>query len=246
MLESVKSLYLSAGISSPKVIPAKKSDRYFFLFYAFYFLLTQFVGFSHTASERIANEGGLPAIAVIHGIFGGLWYALFAMQGILVASKKVKIHMTLGKAGIPIIIGVFLTGIYAVFRLNTPEEDVPFELMRSEIVLFIMGLFFAGLGFRYRKKAHAHKRYFLMSMIMLSPAGIVRFWDLLGITPGEVIYFLLFLFVIPILSIIIYDLLAYRRVFKASLISLFAYMLSLWPGSILGQWIVENIRPLFL
>ncbi|MCA6075592.1 hypothetical protein [Fulvivirga sedimenti] len=229
-----------------KSIPTKKSDHYFFLFYAFYFLITQFIGFSYTASVRIENEGGLPLIAVIHGVFGGLWYALFGVQCLLITGKKVKWHMILGPSGIPIVIGVFLTGIYAVFRVNTPEEEIPFEIMSSEIVLFIMGLIYATLGFVNRKKAHAHKRYFLMSMIMLSPAGIARFWELTGIAPSEVIYFVLFLFIIPILSILAYDLLAYRRVFKATVVSLIAYALSLYPGSLLGQWVVDYIRPLFL
>ena len=224
----------------------KKSDRYFFLAFALYFLITQAIGFSHSSLERVAKEGGLPPIAIIHGTIGALWYILFAIQVALIAKKNFGLHKALGQLSIPLIIAVFLTGIYAIFRLKTPVEDVPFDLMKSEVGLFTLGLIYATLGFKYRLRPHDHKRYYLMSMIMLSPAGIARLMDAIGFQPSAVIVYLLILFVIPLLLILAYDLVVYKKVFRGTLIGIGIYIVNLTVGNFWGGFVVEYIRPVFL
>ena len=224
----------------------KNSDRYFFLAFALYFLITQAIGFSHSSVERVAKEGGLPPIAIIHGTIGALWYILFTVQTILINRKNIRLHKTLGLVSIPLVVAVFLTGIYAIFRVNTPVEDVPFDLMKSEVGLFTLGLIYATLGFKYRRRPHDHKRYYLMSMIMLSPAGIARLMDAIGFQPSAVIVYLLILFVIPLLLILAYDLIGYKKVFRGTLIGIGIYIVNLAVGTYWGGFVVEYIRPFFL
>ena len=154
--------------------------------------------------------------------------------------------MILGQLSTPLIIAVFLKGIYAIFRLNTPVEDVPFDLMKSEVGLFTLGLVYATLGYLYRYRKHDHKRYYLMSMIMLSPAGIARLMDAINFKPSHVIVYLLILFVIPLLIILAYDLIAYKKVFRGTLIGIGIYIINLAIGKFWGGFVVEHIRPYFL
>jgi len=228
------------------MIPTKKTDRYFFLAFALYFLITQAIGFSHSSVERVAKEGGLPTIAIIHGTVGALWYMLFAVQAALITKKNIRLHQRLGQVSVPLVVAVFLTGIYAIFRVNTPTEDIPFDLMKSEVGLFTLGLIYATLGYRFRRRPHDHKRYYLMSMIMLSPAGIARLMDAIGFQPSHVVVYILILFVVPLLTILAYDFFAYKKIFRGTLIGIGIYVLNLVVGSFWGGLVVDYIRPIFL
>lgn len=175
-----------------------------------------------------------------------MWYILYAVQMVLIRNRNIRWHKLLGKLSLYLIIAVCLTGIYAIFRLNTLPEEIPFDLMKTEVGLFTLGLVYATLGYVFRYQPHNHKRFYLMSMIMLSPAGITRLMDAINFQPSQNIIYFLILFVIPLLIILLYDILAYKKVFIGTLIGIGIYALNLAIGGFWGSFIVEHIRPSFL
>ncbi|NIK92851.1 hypothetical protein GZ212_11865 [Mangrovimonas sp. CR14] len=206
-----------------KAIPTKKADHYFFAAMAIYYLTTASLGFGYSSKNIISNGGEIPLRAIIHGALGGIWYTLFFLQVLLIVLKKRKLHMKLGNISVPIIILIFITGIYVVLlREPLPFEPTPFAFMGSELALMLMGVIYTVLGYINRYKPHYHKRYYLMSIIILSGAGILRFYNFLEI---QMFNSLVVIYFIPFLLIFLFDLIIYRKLFKATWIGFLIYIL---------------------
>lgn len=206
-----------------KAIPTKKADHYFFAAMAIYYLTTALLGFGYSSKNIISNGGEIPLRAIIHGALGGIWYSLFFLQVLLIVLKKRKLHMKLGNISVPIIILIFITGIYVVLlREPLPFEPTPFAFMGSELALMLMGVIYTVLGYINRYKPHYHKRYYLMSIIILSGAGILRFYNFLEI---QMFNSLVVIYFIPFLLIFLFDLIIYRKLFKATWIGFLIYIL---------------------
>lgn len=225
---------------------SKKSDRYFFVAFAFYYLLTMVPAFSFSTVQVISRDGGLRTIAIIHAVFGTVWLLLFVTQTVLIKAERRRLHMRLGQAGLPVMFGVFVTGILAIFRLHLPVEDLPHDLVASEVGLFTLGLVYAILGVAYRKSAPSHKRFMLLSMVLLSPAGMGRLLMMLGFEmSGPPLPFILIIFGIPFLSMIAYDILAYRKVFLATAIGIAMWVVTMALHPVWG-FVVDVVRPLLV
>ena len=222
-------------------IPTKKADHYFFFIFAIYYLTTSFLGFGYSSSRIIANGGEIPFRAIIHGVLAGCWYFLFFTQVLLIILNKKKSHIKIGKILIPLIIAVFISGIYVVLlRDPIPFEKVPFEVMGNEIGLFFIGIIYAVLGYIYRNNPHYHKRYLLYNIIILSGAGIVRFYSFLNIGINH----LLVIYAIPLLMIFIYDLIIYRKLFKATWIGFLIFLFNLFLLSNIFGMVADYLRPI--
>jgi len=224
-----------------KFIPTKKADHYFFFICASYYLITSVIGFGSSSSRIIANGGEIPIRAIIHGSLAACWYFLFFSQVLLIIQKKRKAHIVIGKILIPLILAVFISGIYVVLlRDPIPFEKVPFEAMGMEIGLFFIGIVYAILGYIYRNNAHYHKRYLLYTIIILSGAGIVRFYSFLNISINH----LLVIYAIPILLIFVYDFIIYRKLFKATWIGFLLFLIHLLFLSRLFGMLADYLRPI--
>lgn len=225
-----------------KFIPTKKADHYFFFIFATYYLITSVLGFGSSSSNIIANGGEIPYRAIIHGTLAGCWYILFFVQVLLIILKKRKSHIKIGKILIPLMIAVFISGIYVVLlRDPIPSfEKVPFEAMGMEIGLFFIGIIYAMLGYFYRNNPHYHKRYLLYTIIILSGAGMVRFYSFLDIAINP----LLVIYAIPLLLIFVYDLLIYRKLFKATWIAFLIFLVHLFLLSSVFGVVADYLRPI--
>lgn len=225
-----------------KTIPTKKADHYFFSIMAIYYLVTAFVGFGYSSTQIVSNGGEIPVRAIIHGALGAIWYTLFFLQVVLILFKKRELHMKLGNISVPIIILIFITGIYVVLlRAPLAFEPAPFAFMGSELALMLMGVIYVVLGYKYRYSPHYHKRYYLMSIIILSGAGILRFFGFLNV---EMFNSLVIIYFIPFLLLFLYDLIAYRRVFKATWIGFLIYMLFQFVLAGVFSMLADYLRPL--
>ena len=225
-----------------KTIPTKKADHYFFSVMAVYYLVTAFIGFGYSSTKIISNGGEIPVRAIIHGTLGAVWYFLFFFQVLLIIIHRKRLHMKLGNISVPLIILIFITGIYVVLlRKPLSFESAPYAFMGSELALMLMGIIYVALGYKYRYNAHYHKRYYLMSIIILSGAGILRFYSFLGL---EMFNALVVIYLIPFSLLFLYDLMAYRRVFKASWIGFLIYVLFQYALGIPFQMLADFFRPL--
>lgn len=156
----------------------RPSDRNLFLAAATLFPLLVFIGYFRTYYfsaffdvQQIPN-----ALVHIHGIVMSLWVVYFTVQVSLIRSKNIKLHMTLGFAGIA------LAAIVAVVCLATAYDS--HIIRRTSVVgvdphsFFIIPLFdltlfilFFASAIYYRKRPAEHKSLMLLTALnFLAPA----------------------------------------------------------------------------
>lgn len=161
--------------------PNRNIDRRIYALVAIGFVLLTFAGFARTYYLRgIVTSHEISTLVHLHGITMTAWVMLFVTQVFLISSKRVKLHMQLGIAGIAlaallVIVGYF-TSITAA-RVGTPSAppDIPnlvfLIVPLGDLVMFVL---FFGAAVYYRKKAANHKRLMLLTVITLLPPAIAR------------------------------------------------------------------------
>jgi len=168
-------------MASNTSILRRTSDRNLFLAAAIAYPLLVFVGYFKTYYfsaffdvKPIAN-----ALVHAHGIVMSLWVVYFTVQVVLIRSKNIKLHMTLGIAGIllaalVIIIGFATAWDSHIVRATAPGGVHPHSFFIVPVVnmaLFIV--FFAGAIY-FRKRPAEHKTLMLLTALNFLPAAIGR------------------------------------------------------------------------
>jgi hypothetical protein len=156
-----RGLFLVAAAVFPLVVLAGYFKSYYFT--AFF-----------PDARPIAN-----ALVHAHGIVMSAWVLYFVAQVALVRSKNIKLHMTLGMAGIGLAALVVVVGMATawdshIVRYTAPPGMNPhgfFIIPTLDMLFFIV--FFGGAIY-YRKRPAEHKTLMLMTAINFSPAAIAR------------------------------------------------------------------------
>ena len=114
-----------------------------------------------------------------HAITMTVWVLFFTAQIILVRTKNLKLHMTMGFTGIALAAVVITVGMITAWDSHIVRATAPggmnphgFFIVPFLDMLFF-GIFFAGAIY-YRKKPAQHKALILMTAINFSPAAISR------------------------------------------------------------------------
>lgn len=160
-----------------------KIDRWFYSLAGVIALAAVVIGF-HDFILHGEGAGGrvigpkMFALDATHGMCVGLWFVLFLVQSLLIASKNRRIHLKLGWAGVVIGLSVVVTGFWVTTQsviVHSPKMPIVGMLysqfllvMYAELVSFTM---FATLGILMRKNPRIHRPAMLMaSMSLLSQA----------------------------------------------------------------------------
>jgi hypothetical protein len=159
----------------------RPSDRSIFVAAAVLFPLLVLVGYSRSYyfSAFFDAKPFANSLVHLHGLVMTLWVLYFTAQIALVRSKNIKLHMSMGLAGIALaalVVGVGAVTAYDahVVRHSTAPGIHPygfFLIALSDLTLFV--LFFAGAIY-YRKRPAEHKTLMLMTAINFLPAAVVR------------------------------------------------------------------------
>ena len=122
----------------------------------------------------------LPPVVHLHGAFYFSWMVLLVVQSLLVNTRKVALHRSLGTFGIALGTAVFFFGALitvvaqGVSNVNpTPVSNSLAYLSVTAVVSFGV-LFF--LAMRNTRTPDVHKRFVLFSTINLLPPGINRLY----------------------------------------------------------------------
>ena len=171
-------------------IPAatRASFRFsFFLCMTVVMTLFIFSGFGLTYWIPIASGSlaPLPPVVHLHGAFFFSWMTLLVVQSILVSTRNVRLHMSLGTFGIALGTGVFLMGLLITILSQGASNLNPSPLSNSLAYLSITAVVSFGvlffLAIRNKGTPDIHKRLMLFSTINLLPPGINRLY---GVTFG--------------------------------------------------------------
>jgi len=177
---SDRSLFLTAAIAFPLVVLLGYFKSYYFS--AFF-----------TDARPVAN-----ALVHAHGLVMSAWVIYFIVQVALIRTKNVKLHMSMGMAGIALAALVVVVGMVTAYdsllvRRSTPPGLDPhsfFFLPAFDMTLFVV--FFAGAVY-YRRRPAEHKSLMLLTAINFMPAALSR------IAPVAPENSLLFAFAVPAL-----------------------------------------------
>ena len=167
----------SANVLNPRLI-----DRKLYIAAAIVFPLVVLAGYfkSYYFSSFFSDARPIANVLVhAHGIVMSIWVLYFAAQIALIRTKNVKLHMTMGIAGVVLAIVVIVVGMVTAYdslliRRSTPPGANPhafFILPVSDMTLFAI-LFAAAIYFR--KRAVEHKSLMLLTAINFMPAALFR------------------------------------------------------------------------
>ena len=160
----------------------RPSDRDLFLTAAIVFPLLVLIGYfkSYYFSAFFADVQPIAnALVHAHGLVMSAWVVYFIVQFALVRTKNIKLHMTMGMAGIALAALVVVVGMLTAYDAQLVRRSAPpgvdphgfFFLPAFDMILFV--LFFAGAIY-YRKRPAEHKSLMLLTAINFLPAALFR------------------------------------------------------------------------
>ncbi|MBX7169811.1 MAG: hypothetical protein K1X72_02565 [Pyrinomonadaceae bacterium] len=206
---SDRNLYLLAGIAFPLLVLIGYFKSYYFISF-------------FSDARPITNS-----LVHLHGIVMSAWVLYFTAQIALIRTKNVKLHMTMGFAGIGLAAIVVIVGLLTAYdshvvRHVAPPGISPYSFLVIPLGdLFFFVTFFAGAIY-YRKRPAEHKSLMLMTAINFLPPAISR----IPIYPEQ--FFMLWSFGIPCLAAIvclIWHSIKYRKINKVFALAVVAYVI---------------------
>jgi hypothetical protein len=197
----------------------RSREHFFYLGMTIAIVATVFAGFAPTYYlKAFFGTPTLMPLLHLHGLVFTSWIALLLIQTTLVSAHRTDIHRRLGIAGaviavLLVIVGT-LTAITRVKQGAAPPGGPP-PLVFLAIPLFDMLVFscLVSAGFYFRRRPDVHKRLMILATVSILAAAIARLP--LGILKaGPPAFFgLTDLFIV---ALIVYDLIARRRVHPAT------------------------------
>jgi len=202
-------------------------------------------GFGRSFYEMATGSSELSTIVHIHSAVFGAWLVLFIVQVWLVASRNIRIHMSLGYFGVALTVLMVIVGtVTAVagakrgFTLD-PSID-PSAYMAFPLGNLLAFAILVGLAYSYRRRPEVHRRLMLLSTVgPLMTAPLTHFFAQLPdrFNTNPPIYFLLVLSVLVFASPV-YDRITLGRFNRVSLWSSVAMFI--W-GNTLAAVIVPSL-----
>ncbi|MBL9130199.1 MAG: hypothetical protein JNG86_03315 [Verrucomicrobiaceae bacterium] len=178
--------------------PSRASHpRWFYSIASILMLIITFTGFQLFYLEGKAFPGRpltppIRPLLITHGVLMTVWMLLAVAQPILVAAGRKRLHMTLGRLGAVLAVGIVVTGWrlgVAAARLTPPEMRffglTPKEFMAVPVAgVVVFGLFVLA-GVILRRRPDAHRPMMLMASLSAVAAALGRFPSLNALYAGS-------------------------------------------------------------
>jgi hypothetical protein len=170
--------------------------RLFYIGSAALMLLLAFIGFNKFYLHGQAFPGReiappIRALVITHGIAMTAWLGLLLAQPTLIAARKHRLHMQIGKLGALLAAVILITGLWLAIRSAavTPPEVVLFTLPPKpfmavpfhSVVIFAI---FVALGVIYRRTPHIHRSMMLLATLSAMSAAVARIQPLNDLYAG--------------------------------------------------------------
>jgi len=159
----------------------RRADRALFLTAAIIFPLLIFGGFYKSYYfSRFFHVAPLANWVIhAHGLVMTLWVVYFTTQILPVRSKNVRLHQTLGMAGIVLATLVVVFGMATAYDAHLTREIAPPGMSAEAFFVFpvfdmLMFVVFFGTAIFYRKRPAEHKTLMLLTAINFLPAALGR------------------------------------------------------------------------
>ena len=215
----------AARSPAPPALRAGRHDRLFYGGMAGLLALTVFAGFSATyylpivTGAEKATLSGRPFtwLVHVHAVLFTSWVALFIVQTVLVARRRVAVHRRLGIVGaalaaVMVVVGTTLAIEAAAHGAAPPGID-PLAFLAIPIFDMVLFTIFVTAALALRRDLETHKRLMLMAYISIMVAAVARLPGVIAMGPPG-FFGLTFVFVV---IAAFYDLFTRRRVHRAYL-----------------------------
>ena len=164
----------SLSVTRRSFAPFHRADRNFFLLTVALIWLGILMGF---VPEMMQREPNFPAMVHIHGLVFVSWLVLLTVQILLIRSRRIKLHMTLGLlgamlAGAMIVVGPITAVVADYWHYGTKDYDPAFLAIQWGDIAVFAPLAIAAI--LLRENPSAHKRLILLATIFISDAGFAR------------------------------------------------------------------------
>ena len=216
---------------------AQHRDR-FFLGMSGALLSILLIGFAPTLYLRVFFEvPPIPLYLHVHGVVVTSWFVWLVLQASLVSIRRTDLHRQIGIAGVVLGLAIVIAGPMATLnfvpRLATNDVELePLIKLFSWVVslnsTMILGfVIFLSAALYLRHRPDTHKRFMLFASMSLIPPAVARisFWPIFSwaeepplVTVGCL------LLLIPM---IVRDLIAEKRLHKATVIGSFGFALAI-------------------
>lgn len=196
----------------------------FFFYHTLVLIAVVICGFSIAAFQRPGGPLNIPLFLHLHGaVFLG-WFALIAVQSRLIGSGNYTLHKRLGYFSVLHAAAIVIIGYLVIdgaldtpgFRIAGRPAVMGSVFPLTDIVNFVVTY---TLAYQLRYNAAAHKRFMLMTAILMIDPAVARLVFGLGL-PGMLI---VALEVSLIAAVLVYDIRAMKRPHWATLIGLVLY-----------------------
>lgn len=181
------------------------------------------LGFSTTYFGPMARGSfHAPLVVHFHGLFALSWLLLLASQALLVRGGRTKLHMALGKAGLPLAIAIWASGLATAAwaaRRDLPTQGAIAETsMAGTFDGLTFFLAFVMTAIALRKRPAAHKRLIALATIALLWPAVFRWRHIFPPSDRPDILYGMLIANIPILVAMLRDRFRYGEVHPVWLI----------------------------
>ncbi len=188
----------------------------FYLGFGLFGLAAVCAGFGTTYGVPMARGSfAAPVIVHVHGALCLTWVLLFIGQSVLVRLSHTQLHRTLGLIGVPVALGILLSGMgtarWATARDLGTDPAAPTAMIGTLTSLTL----FAGFvifGVAMRRRPDWHKRLLMLATVVVLWPAFFRFRHLLPSVPRPDIWLALVLPDLAMVVAAVRDRLVYGRV----------------------------------
>ena len=120
-------------------------------------------------------------LIIVHGISMTGWALVFLVQSLLIATRRRRVHMKLGRVAAVLAAFILVSGLWfnlASFRLAPPEFVLWALTMKQFMVLGFYTLFmfaaFVAVGIWYRRRPEIHRPMMLLATLSTMAPAIAR------------------------------------------------------------------------
>ncbi len=188
----------------------------FYFGFGVFALAAVFIGFGTTYFLPMMQRSfAAPAVVHLHGALSLAWVVFFISQSMLVRGRQTPLHRRVGQAGVPIALGILVTGMgTALWATERDLATVPTAPTTMVGVLTGLSIFtgFVIAGVAMRRRPDWHKRLMMLATVVVLWPAFFRFRHLMPVVPRPDIWLGLVLADLPILIAAVRDRLVYGRV----------------------------------
>lgn len=203
-------------------------EKYYFAIISALLLVLSIIAFSDNLFTDISQESNSDPKFVVHGLFMFAWFGTFVGQSLLILRKNYKAHITWGKIGFILAIGVFLSTLY-VFVAVFDGWDSMEPFVKANRLLMLSFATFILFAYLQRRNAVNHKRFVFWAIALPIEPIMGRVSDVFQVDNWVLFYFLGWHLLFA--SFLIYDWQTLKRIHPISWIAL-AWFYIAWTISL--------------